>query len=95
LASPSGFAQGKVLLDYSDLARVLFPEAYLDDLIIVPLGIITVVKLIPPEVIVERRSAAALTAERPVSRTTAVTRAFIWIASIALTAGLGYLYFVH
>src|SRR6188472_2135480 len=39
---------------------------YLDDLIIVPLGILAVVKLIPPEVMAESRAAAALAAERPV-----------------------------
>src|SRR4029079_14036777 len=40
---------------------------YLDDLIIVPLGILVVVKLIPPEVMAESRAPAAVAAERPVS----------------------------
>lgn len=66
---------------------------YLDDLIIVPLGILAVVKMIPPEVMAESRVAAALAAERPVSRIAAVIIAFIWAASIVLTAWLGYLYF--
>src|SRR5678816_2616970 len=52
---------------------------YLDDLVIVPLGILAVVKMIPPEVMAESRTAAALTAERPVSRTAAVVIVFIWI----------------
>jgi uncharacterized membrane protein YkvA (DUF1232 family) len=39
---------------------------YLDYLVIVPLGILAVVKMIPPEVMAESRTAAALTAERPV-----------------------------
>src|SRR4026207_1539346 len=55
---------------------------YLDDLVIVPLGILAVVKMIPPEVMAESRTAAALKAERPVSRTAAVVIVFIWIASI-------------
>ncbi|PTE12162.1 YkvA family protein [Mesorhizobium helmanticense] len=66
---------------------------YLDDAIIVPLGIVAVVKLIPPEVMAEHR-AAALAAERPVSRTAAVVIAGIWGASVALVAWLGYRYFI-
>jgi uncharacterized membrane protein YkvA (DUF1232 family) len=66
---------------------------YLDDVVIVSLGIWAVVKLIPPEVMIENRAAAALAAERPVSRTAAVVIALIWAASIALTAWLCYRYF--
>lgn len=66
---------------------------YLDDIIIVPLGIWAIVKMIPPEVMAEHRAAAALVQERPVSRTAAVVIAFFWAASIALTAWLGYRYF--
>src|SRR5437763_12027806 len=44
---------------------------YLDDLLIVPLGILAVVRLIPPEVMAESRAAAALSSERPVSRAAA------------------------
>ena len=63
---------------------------YLDDLILVPLGIWAVVKLIPPDLMAEHRAAAALAAERPVSRTAALVIALIWAASIALTVWLGY-----
>jgi uncharacterized membrane protein YkvA (DUF1232 family) len=66
---------------------------YLDDLVIVPLGILAVVKLIQPEVIADSRAAAALVADRPVSRTAAFVIASIWAASIALTAWLAYRYF--
>jgi uncharacterized membrane protein YkvA (DUF1232 family) len=66
---------------------------YLDDLVIVPLGILAVVKLIPPEIMAESRAAAALAAERPVSRTAAVVIALIWAASIALTVWLGFRFF--
>ena len=66
---------------------------YLDDVIIVPLGILTVVKMIPPEVMAEHRAAAAVAGERPSSRTAAVVVACIWAASIALTAWFGYHYF--
>ncbi|RWD39600.1 YkvA family protein [Mesorhizobium sp.] len=66
---------------------------YLDDVIILPLGVLAVVKMIPPEVMAEHRAAAALAGERPVSRTAAVVIACIWAASIALTAWLSYRYF--
>src|SRR4051812_9464505 len=42
---------------------------YLDDAVIVPLGILAVVKLIPSDVMADSRAAAAARAERPVSRT--------------------------
>lgn len=63
---------------------------YLDDLIIVPLGIMAVVRMIPPEVMAEHRAAAVLAAELPASRTAALVIACIWVASLALTAWLGY-----
>jgi uncharacterized membrane protein YkvA (DUF1232 family) len=66
---------------------------YLDDVILVPLGILAVIRMIPPEVMAEHRAAAALAGERPVSRTAAVVIACIWLASIALTAWLGYRWF--
>jgi uncharacterized membrane protein YkvA (DUF1232 family) len=65
---------------------------YLDDVVIVPLGILAVVKLVPPNVMAESRAAAALAAERPVGRTAAVVITVIWATSIALTAWLGYRY---
>ena len=71
----------------------LIPEfipvlGYLDDLIIVPLGIVAVMKLIPPEIMAEHRTAAAIAAERPTSRIAAAVIALIWIASMALVGGL-------
>ncbi len=66
---------------------------YLDDLIIVSLGILAVVQLIPSEIMEEHRATAAIASERPVSRTGAVIIVLIWIASIAIVAWLGYRYF--
>jgi uncharacterized protein DUF1232 len=60
---------------------------YLDDLVIVFLGILAVVKLIPPEIMAESRAAAARAAERPVSRTAAVVIA-LNLGSIDCTNGL-------
>ena len=65
---------------------------YLDDVVIVPLGILAVVKMIPPEVMAESRAAGALMAERPVSRTATVVIVFVWMASITLTGWLTYRY---
>jgi len=67
---------------------------YLDDVVIVPLGILAVIKLIPPKIMAEHRAAAASISERPVSRTAGFVIALIWAASIALTVWLGYAYLV-
>jgi uncharacterized membrane protein YkvA (DUF1232 family) len=67
---------------------------YLDDVIIVPLGIIAVIKLIPPEIMAEHRVAAAAAAERPTSRAAAIVIILIWLASIALVAWFVYRHFV-
>ena len=45
---------------------------YLDDVILVPLGILLVIRLIPPEIMAEHRELAAAAQERPVSRTAAL-----------------------
>jgi uncharacterized membrane protein YkvA (DUF1232 family) len=66
---------------------------YLDDLIIVPLGIMAVVKLIPPDIMAEHRELAAAAQERPISRTAALIIVCVWIASIALVGWLAYRYF--
>jgi uncharacterized membrane protein YkvA (DUF1232 family) len=63
---------------------------YLDDLVIVLLGIIAVVKLIPPEIMAEHRTAAAKISEKPISRSGAAVIVLIWLASIAVMGWLGY-----
>ena len=63
---------------------------YLDDLILVPLGILLVIKLIPPEIMAEHRALALAAQDRPVSRTAAVVIACVWLASAALVAWLCY-----
>ena len=66
---------------------------YLDDAVILPLGILAVVKLIPAEVMAESRAAAVIAAEKPVSWTAAGAIALIWAAAVALTGWLAYTYF--
>ena len=56
---------------------------YLDDLVIVPLGILLVVKLMPPGLIQEYREAAAVAAERPVSRAAAAVFVAVWVLALA------------
>src|SRR6202048_4298748 len=67
---------------------------YLDDMVIVPLGILAVVRLIPPEVMAENRAAAALCAERPISRTAGIAIGLIWAASIALVGWMAYRFYL-
>jgi uncharacterized membrane protein YkvA (DUF1232 family) len=63
---------------------------YVDDVVIVPLGILAAIKLIPKEVMADNRAAAGAAAERPVSRAAAIVVALAWAASIALTGWLAY-----
>jgi uncharacterized membrane protein YkvA (DUF1232 family) len=59
---------------------------YLDDLIIVPLGLALAIRLIPPEVMAEHRLSAAAAAGRPVSKSAAAVIVLIWAAAILLSA---------
>ena len=52
---------------------------YLDDLLIVPLGILLVIRLMPPGLIAEHRAAAARIAARPVSRTGLAAIVLLWL----------------
>ena len=65
---------------------------YLDDLVLVPVGIWLAVKLIPIDLVAELRSRAE-TIERPTSRAAAIAVVAIWLAvviglGIAVTSGL-------
>ena len=57
---------------------------YLDDLVIVPLGIWIVVKLVPADLMREFRAEAARMEAKPVSRTGALIVVALWIVSAAL-----------
>jgi uncharacterized membrane protein YkvA (DUF1232 family) len=63
---------------------------YLDDVILVPLGVLLVIKLIPPGIMAEHRALAAAAQDKPVSRGAAITIVFIWLACAALGAWLCY-----
>jgi uncharacterized membrane protein YkvA (DUF1232 family) len=66
---------------------------YLDDIVIVPLGILAVVKLMPPDIMAEHRHSAALAAEQPVSRTAGMVIALIWAGSIGVAGWMIVRYF--
>ena len=57
---------------------------YLDDLLLVPLGIALAVRLIPAEVLAESRVRAVTLAEKPVSRLGAALIVGVWLLLAAL-----------
>jgi uncharacterized membrane protein YkvA (DUF1232 family) len=59
---------------------------YLDDLVLVPLGLMLVLRLIPTDILAEHRIAAATIVERPVSRVGAVAVIAVWVLAAALLA---------
>jgi len=59
---------------------------YLDDLVLVPLGLLLMLRLIPAEVLAEHRAAAASLAECPVSYAGAAGVIVVWLLSLALAA---------
>ena len=56
---------------------------YLDDLLLLPLGIALVVRLTPPDVIAAARTKAEQAAARPVSRGAAVFIVALWLSLLA------------
>lgn len=65
---------------------------YLDDLILLPLGIALAIKMIPASVLVECRinAHAALKNGKPVNRVAATVIIFIWLALAALCIAWAY-----
>ncbi len=59
---------------------------YLDDLVIVPAGILLTVRLIPSDLMDEFRAEAARREGRPTSRAAAVGVVMLWLAALALAA---------
>jgi uncharacterized membrane protein YkvA (DUF1232 family) len=61
---------------------------YLDDLILIPLGVALAIKMIPPAVLAECREKARDAKDRPVNRVAAVVVVIVWIALAALAVRL-------
>ena len=59
---------------------------YLDDVILVPLGILLALKLIPADVLAAARIRADATLERPINRVAGAIIVAIWIACALLLA---------
>jgi uncharacterized membrane protein YkvA (DUF1232 family) len=68
---------------------------YLDDLIIVPLGVLLTVRLIPPELMNEHRVTATAATARPVSRAAGAVIALVWSASLVACGWLAWSYLTH
>ena len=54
---------------------------YLDDLLLVPLGLVLVVRLTPPEVLESARAQAKQAANRPISYTAAAFFVALWLVA--------------
>ena len=81
---------GALVVAYALSPLDLIPDfvpvlGYLDDLILVPLGLWLTLKLIPPQVMADNRARAAAASERPVSRAAAAIIVLIWLAAVGLT----------
>jgi uncharacterized membrane protein YkvA (DUF1232 family) len=68
---------------------------YLDDLIIVPLGLWLVVALIPEEVMAEYRIKAREAARRPSSRAGMIAIIVLWLAGALVMGWLGYRWWIR
>jgi len=66
---------------------------YLDDLIIVPLGIVLAVRLIPADILAEHRAVAAEASKRPSNNAAAFVIVAIWIGLALVAVGVALRYF--
>jgi uncharacterized membrane protein YkvA (DUF1232 family) len=68
---------------------------YLDDVILVPLGILLAIRLIPPEIMAEHRAAAAIASKRPIGRAAGTFIVAIWFVAAGICSWLVYRYFAR
>lgn len=61
---------------------------YLDEIVVLPLGIMLAIRLIPPEIMDEHRANADARMGRPTSRIAAGVIVGLWLAAIGLLAWL-------
>jgi len=61
---------------------------YLDDLVLIPLGVALAIRMIPPQVLAECREVAREMTDRPVSRVAAIVVVALWAALAALAVWL-------
>jgi uncharacterized membrane protein YkvA (DUF1232 family) len=89
------FVAGIVAYAFSpiDLIPDFIPVlGYVDDLVLIPLGIAVAIRMIPPEVLAECRSRAQASkaGDKPIGRTAAVVIVGIWILLAALCVRWAY-----
>ena len=78
------FAVAAYALSPIDLIPDFIPVlGYLDDLLIVPLGLLLVIRLLPPQVLAESREKAGALLSRPKSYLAAAVMAGVWLLCIA------------
>src|SRR4249920_1187558 len=83
-AKALAFAIAAYALSPIDLIPDFIPVlGYLDDLIIVPLGLMLVLRLLPQEVKAAAREQAAIAMNRPTSRAMATVIVAIWVIAVA------------
>ena len=66
---------------------------YVDDAIVLPLGVLLILRLIPREIMAEHRVSATRLADSPRSRTASVIIAVIWLSVTVVSAWFSYRYF--
>jgi uncharacterized membrane protein YkvA (DUF1232 family) len=94
-AKALGLAVAAYALSPIDLIPDFIPVfGYLDDLILIPLGIAMVMKLIPANVLAEHRAEALARQDRPVSFAGAAGVVAIWLAAVAWLGWLGYRWWI-
>ena len=82
-----------VVVGYAFSPLDLIPDpvpvlGYLDDLILIPLGVALAIKMIPPPVLAECREKARNAKDRPVSKVAAVVVVVVWFTLAALAVWL-------
>jgi uncharacterized membrane protein YkvA (DUF1232 family) len=84
-AKATGLLVAGYALSPIDLIPDFIPVlGYLDDLILVPLGILLAIQFIPPAIMAEHRRSAAAAQGRPRSRIAAAIIVGIWIVSVTI-----------
>jgi len=63
---------------------------YVDDLLLVPLGVLLVVRLLPACVVDDARAQALAAVDRPISRWAAAIIMAVWAAALGWTGWYGY-----
>lgn len=90
-------ALGLVVVGYAISPIDLIPDfipvlGYLDDVILVPLGILLVVRMMPADVMAEHRVRAATIEGRPVSRFAAAVIVSVWVLALGVSGWIALAY---